>query len=627
MLNFLLISVTGLITFAAIALFYHHHLWNRLKDATQEQWALGSLMGLGTAFVMLTAVDISEGLLLDARVLLIGFAGLLGGWRGAIAALAISLPVRLLMGGEGSLIGCLTLAAASIIGLAWRTIHVRLSWQPDWQFLVFGILLSLALSTIFLFPEPARAQALQHAVPPLTLLNITGALFAGWINLGLNHAAVNAARLRKRTLTDELTGLGSRLLLTETVEKRLNETKHALHSFALISVDLDNLKQINDTLGHKVGDAVLIEMSRRLSRMITNKSDLLVRVAGDQFAIMLSSASANEVTYSARQMLSIVREPLQIDQYVILLTASIGVVWSPEDGSEAKVLLQNAEIAMYQSKKAGRNQVTLFDGNMRKALERQTRITQQLVLAMKDGEGLQLAFQPQFRLQDNRLLGAEVLLRWQHPELGQISPAEFVPIAEQAGLAHPLDRFVVTQAAIQQAKWIAAGYNLKLAINLSILSLKIKGFSQELLAEFDKHGIPPALIEIELTESVDLEGSSQTLDEIRCLRAAGITIAMDDFGTGHSSLSYLQQIPLDRVKIDRSFVMNVGSGDERANAILEAIIAMAEALHLSVLAEGVETDIQRQWLVSAGCGSAQGYFFGRPTDSQSFEAEYLARGN
>ena len=623
MLNFLLITAIGLITFAATVLFYHHYLWNRLKDARTEQWVLGALMGLGTVLAMLSAVDISDGLLLDARVLLMGFAGLLAGWRGALAALVISLPARLLIGGEGSSIGYLTLILACLIGLAWRQIQIRVNWRPGLRFLIFGSLLSLALMTIFLFPEPQRTHALRNALPLLIVLNIVGALLAGWMDLGINDAVVRAARWRARALTDELTGLGNRLLLTETIEGKLKAIKDDGGSFALISIDLDNLRHINDTLGHKVGDAVLIEMARRLGNAI-NKEDFLVRVAGDQFAVMLLSASANDVIQRAQQLLTVARTPLQLDQYVLLMTASIGVVWSPKDGTEAKVLLQNAEIAMYQSKHTGRNQVTSFDDSMRTALERQTRLTQSLVSALENGRGLELAFQPQFRLSDNQLVGAEVLLRWQHPELGSISPAEFVPIAEKAGLARLLDQFVIKQAAIQQADWISAGYQLRLAINLSVLSLKTKGIAKELLDILNTHDIPPSLVEVEVTESASLEGSTEVMNEIERLRAAGITMALDDFGTGHSSLSYLQQLPLDIVKIDRSFVMRINKDDTRANAILVAILALANALDLLVIAEGVETEEQRHWLATAGCHIAQGYFFGKPTDNVNFAAQYLS---
>src|SRR6056297_3364751 len=622
MMAFLLIFAIGLITFAVIALFYHHYIWNHLQDARTEQWVLGALMGLGTVFVVLSAVDISDGLLLDARVLLMGFAGLLAGWRGALAALLISVPVRLLLGGEGSWLGCLTLLLASLIGLAWRQVQARLNWPPGRRFLLFGVLLSLALTTIFLFPEPSRTEAVQHALPLLVALNIIGSLLAGWMDLGINRSVVRAERWRRRALTDELTGLGNRLFLTETIEDKLQTIKEDGGSFALVSIDLDNLRHINDTLGHKVGDAVLIEMSQRLKRSIGNEG-LLVRVAGYQFAVMLLSASANDVVMRAQHLLAIARAPLHLGQYMLLMTASMGIVWSPKDGEEAKILLQNAEIAMYQSKNAGRNQVTRFDHSMRTALERQTTLIHSLVMALEDGTGLQLAFQPQFRLADNQLIGAEVLLRWQHPELGPIGPAEFVPIAEKAGLARLLDQFVVRQAAIQQAAWIRAGYRLKLSINLSVLSLKIPGIAEELLSTLRSHEVPSALIEIEVTESEDLEGSSDALAEMKRLRAAGITLALDDFGTGHSSLSYLQELPLDVVKVDRSFVMRISPDAVRANAILTAIIALARALDLSIIAEGVETDAQRDWLVRAHCDVAQGYFFGRPCDSASFAAQHF----
>jgi|TARA_A100001518_G_C1222810_1_gene68192 diguanylate cyclase (GGDEF)-like protein len=405
-------------------------------------------MGLGSLFVMLSAVDVGNGVLLDARVLLMGFAGLLAGWRGALAALMITLPARLLIGGAGAYIGCLTLLMAPLIGLAWRQFEARRSWGPSWRFLVFGALLQLSLGTIILFPEPQRTLALRDAVLPLLILNMIGALLAGWMELGINQSVVRAERWRRRALTDDLTGLGNRLQLTETIERKLQEIKQQGGSFALISLDLDNFRHINDTLGHKIGDAVLVAIARRLSDSLTPQ-DMLVRVAGDQFVVMMPSASANEIIQHARQLFSTAAAPLQIEHYVLLLTASIGVVWSPQNGAESRLLLQNAEIAMCRSKYRGRNQVTCFDDNMRTELERQTGLTQALRLALESKRDLRLVFQPQFSLVDRHLTGAEVLLRWRHPQLGDISPAEFVPLAEQAGLSGLLDRFVMEQTAIQ----------------------------------------------------------------------------------------------------------------------------------------------------------------------------------
>lgn len=216
-----------------------------------------------------------------------------------------------------------------------------------------------------------------------------------------------------------------------------------------------------------------------------------------------------------------------------------------------------------------------------------------------------------------------MLRRWRHPQLGDISPAEFVPLAEQAGLSGLLDRFVMEQAAIQQAAWVRAGFSLKLSINLSVLSLRVTGLAKEILALLGKYDIPAQLMEVEVTESVDLEGSSEAMAEILQLRAAGVSIALDDFGTGHSSLSYLQQLPLDIVKIDQSFVRRIQPAEGPGNSILRAIIALAKALHLEIIAEGVETEEQHNWLAAEGCDIAQGYLHGKPVDRLEFEQRYL----
>lgn len=623
MLSFLAATVLGLVTFTAIALFYHHHVWKRLPSQSLEQWALGSLLGCGAVVVMLQGIELAPGLYIDSRVLLMGFAGLLAGWRGAVAALLIAVTGRILLGGQGVLIGSTTLTVATLVGLGWRLIEARVPLRPLLRYLLFAVFLSLSLSTILLFPEPYRSRALGEALPWLMAVNALGGMFAGWIELSVDRTAARRESLRMKALTDELTGLGNRLCLTEEIDRRLDEAGLDHGSFALVSLDLDNFRHVNETLGHKVGDALLIELAARLAESITPQ-DTLVRLAGDQFVALLPCTSESEVIHRAQKLLAAARAPLEVEQYVLLMTASIGVAWSSQSGKESRLLLQNAEIAMYKSKHGGRNQVTCFEEEMRSALERQASLTQALLIGLEQGQGLRLVFQPQFCLQTGELKGAEVLLRWRHPKLGDVSPAEFIPVAEAAGLIRILDRFVLEQAAKQQAAWLREGFELKLSINLSVLSLKASGTGTEILAVLASYDVPTELIEIEVTESADLEGSVEALEAMKVLRTAGVSLALDDFGTGHSSLSYLQQLPLDLVKIDRSFVRNIQQQDAPSNAILRAIMALAKALELKLVAEGVETQQQHAWLAAEGCELAQGYLLGKPTEGESFLQLYLS---
>ena len=615
-------SALSLVVFGAIALFYHHHMGRWFSNPLLRQIALGAIFGLGTVLVMLHAVEVGPGFLLDARVLFMGFAGLLAGWPGAVAAMLVAIPTRLLMGGDGALIGSLTLTIAPWIGVAWRSFEPRLALTLPWRHIAFGAVLSLALATILLFPEPQRGLALREALPMLIALNLFGSLWAGWMEFGINRTATFRETFRKRSLTDELTGLGNRLHLTEEIDGRLSRLKENAGSFALICIDFDNFKTVNNTLGHKIGDALLVTIARRLGKMISPQEEL-VRMAGDEFVVLMQPAPAADVMTRANQLLEAARTPYEVGEYVLLMTASIGVVWAPENGRESRRLLQNAEIAAHNSKRAGRNQVTWFDDRMRDALERKANLSQALRQELETRDGIWLAFQPQFSLRERKLVGAEVLLRWTHSRFGNVSPAEFIPIAESAGLVRVLDRMVFDLAARQSAEWRQRGMELKLSVNISVLSLKVGGIAEDILAILSSQGVPPHLIEVEVTESYSLEDSEEALQNIERLRAAGVSVALDDFGTGHSSLSYLQRLPLDAIKVDRSFISSLNTGKEESNLILLTILAMARSLNLRVVAEGIETEQQLEWLSSENCEIGQGFFFGRPLDKDTFETEFL----
>ncbi|MCC5972647.1 MAG: EAL domain-containing protein, partial [Rubellimicrobium sp.] len=575
------------------------------------------LLGLSTALVMLQAVEVASGFLLDARVLLMGFAGLLSGLPGTLTALAIVLPARFLMGGDGAYIGALTLTIAPMIGLVWRQLERRLSLHQNLRLLCFGLLLSLSLMTIFLFPEPLRQKALSQAVPFLIALNLVGAFLAGWMNIGIGRIAILRERLRRRALRDDLTGLGNRLRLSEEIDDCLSKVSREGGSFALISLDFDNFKNVNDTLGHKTGDKLLKSIARNLARS-TSRDEHVFRIAGDHFIILVPPDAAVDAVARARQILEIAQQPYKFDDYVLLLTASMGVVWAPDHGNEARLLLQNVEIAMYRSKSLGRNQVSHFADTMRSELQRQTDLTQALQQELISGEGFRLVYQPQFRAHDLEIAGAECLLRWEHAELGAIYPSEFIPIAEAAGLARLLDLKVVDLAAAKMAEWKDLEIPFRLSFNLSPLSLRTLNFATEVDEILARHEVLASQFEVELTESQSLEHSTEAFDNMNQMRSAGLTIALDDFGTGHSSLSYLERLSLDRLKVDRSFVKAIRNDKGKSDSILRAILVLAKALGLEVVAEGVETREQLEWLVEQNCDLLQGYYLGRPCDASEF---------
>ncbi|PYZ99671.1 hypothetical protein A6K26_008265 [Gammaproteobacteria bacterium 2W06] len=614
-------AVLGLVTFAAVALIYHHHLRDRLHSAHGRSIALGAMLGAGTVLLMVQPVEIRPGVLIDARVLLMGFAGLLGGWRGAGAALAVTLPARIMLGGTGMFVGMATLTLAALVGLIWRVIESRIDQRPPWNYFGFGAFLSLGLVTILLFPAEARADALA-TVPALIGVNLVGAALARWLEVGVGQSIEQKERLERLSMTDTLTGVGSRLSLTEAVEARLANAQRSGQSFALISMDIDNLKNINGTLGYAAGDAVLRSLARRLSSA-TQPSEVMARVAGDEFVIVLPPAGRADVMSRADELLTAAREPHGIDSYVVLTTVSAGVVWAPRDGVTPRELIQNAEIALESAKHQGRNQAISFDTQMREIFSRRAGLTQALHRELDTPTGLSLAYQPQCRLSDGRLWGAEVLLRWDHPELGRISPGEFVPVAEAAGLVRKLDGWVFDQAAAQLAAWQRQGYDLKLSVNLSVLSLMMEGTAREILDRLAAHDADPSMMTVEITESEALEDSETGLDNLRILDAAGISLALDDFGTGHSSLRYVQNLPLSTLKIDQSFIRSIDGDAAKARAILRATLELARQLDLTVVAEGVETQSQFDWLRDRRCQVAQGFLLARPMTASDLQTDWL----
>ncbi|WP_159299786.1 bifunctional diguanylate cyclase/phosphodiesterase [Spiribacter sp. SSL99] len=614
-------AVLGLVTFAAVALIYHHHLRDRLHSDNKRSIALGAMLGAGTVLLMVQPVEIRPGVLIDARVLLMGFAGLLGGWRGAGAALVVTLPARIMLGGTGMVVGMATLTLAALVGLIWRVIESRIDLRPPWNYFGFGAFLSLALVTILLFPAEARADALA-TVPALVGVNLVGAALARWMEVGVGQSIQQKERLERLSMTDTLTGVGSRLSLTEAVEARLANAQQSGQSFALISMDIDNLKNINGTLGYAAGDAVLRSLARRLSSA-TRPSEVMARVAGDEFVIVLPPAGRADVMSRADELLKAAREPHGIDSYVVLTTVSAGVVWAPGDGVTPRELIQNAEIAVESAKHQGRNQAISFDTQMREIFSRRAGLTQALHRELATPTGLSLAYQPQCRLSDGRLWGAEVLLRWDHPEFGRISPGEFVPVAEAAGLVRKLDGWVFDRAAAQLADWQRQGYDLKLSVNLSVLSLMMEGTAREFLDRLAAHDADPSMMTVEITESEALEDSETGLENLQILDAAGISLALDDFGTGHSSLRYVQNLPLSTLKIDKSFIGAIDGDAAKARAILRATLELARQLDLTVVAEGVETQSQFDWLRDRRCQVAQGFLLARPMTASDFQTDWL----
>ncbi len=413
---------------------------------------------------------------------------------------------------------------------------------------------------------------------------------------------------------DPLTDLPNRALFRDRLAKELALPGARL---GLLFLDLDNFKSINDSFGHRVGDDLLRGVSQRLKAALRS-GDMLARLGGDEFVALLPDADAKEAAVIATALLRALEQPFHFGDQSLYLSTSVGVTVAPEDGQEPAELLKNADIAMYRAKENGRNQHMLFRRTFRETMTRRSAIIQALRRSLR-GDGFRLVLQPKFDLADRpALLGAEALLRWHDPDLGDVSPQDFIPIAESTGLIREIDQKVIRMLSDLLAGWTAQGIAVPVALNISPQSFQDHGFALRFLDMLKERQIPAGCVQIEITETALMGGSPTARGNIAALKAAGIGIAIDDFGTGYSSLSYLQGLPLAELKIDRSFISRIG-GDPDGEAVVRAIITMADALRLRTVAEGVETRQQLDWLREAGCDAVQGYLLGAPEEPAEFE--------
>lgn len=418
---------------------------------------------------------------------------------------------------------------------------------------------------------------------------------------------------------DFLTGLPNRMLLNDRVSQAIAFAPRHMKQVAVLFLDLDNFKHINDSLGHPTGDKVLQSVARRLLDCV-RESDTVSRQGGDEFVVLLSEAEHwEEAVDVATRMLQAVAEPHSIDQHDLHMTASIGISVFPDDGVDAETLIKNADTAMYQAKENGRQSFQFFKPAMNvRAVERQS-IEESLRRALERDE-FALHYQPKIDLRTGTTIGAEALLRWTHPTRGAVPPAQFIPIAEDCGLIRPIGSWVLRAACEQARAWLDAGLpEITMAVNVSSMELQDEKFLARTIAVLDDTGLDPSCLELELTESVLMKHAESAASILQALRELGVRVAVDDFGTGYSSLSYLRKFPIDALKIDQSFVSQISAaGDD--TSIVAAVISMARSLKLRVIAEGVETLEQLLLLQAHECDEAQGYHFSRPVPAAQFAA-------
>ena len=417
---------------------------------------------------------------------------------------------------------------------------------------------------------------------------------------------------------DALTDLPNRLLLNERLEQAIKHAERQQTQLAVIFLDLDNFKHINDSLGHPVGDQLLQAVASKLLQAV-RQDDTVARIGGDEFVLLLEDIGKPEnAGIAAQKLAAVFTDPFQLSEQAIRITASMGICISPQDGRDPATLLRNADSAMYRAKEEGRNtyqfyteeltrnafERVLLENNLRQAIEKQQ---------------LRLHYQPQWDLQNGKLIGLEALIRWQHPELGMISPARFIPLAEESGLIHPIGEWVLNSACQQGAQWLKNGLEFgRIAVNIAGPQLQRGTLFDEVTRALKASGLSTEHLELEVTEGFIMQHPESAITQLQALRDLGLTLAIDDFGTGYSSLSYLKQLPIHKLKIDQSFVRDI-PGDRNDTAIADAVIAMGRSLELTVIAEGVETRAQADFLKQAGCQEGQGYLFSKPLPAGEVE--------
>lgn len=430
-------------------------------------------------------------------------------------------------------------------------------------------------------------------------------------------------RANRLTRYDQLTGLPSRETILSSLTNALDECKRNRDNLAVYCCGIDDFKSINEQLGYKTGDQILQVLAERLNEQSTHQRILAGRLNGDQFVVI---ANPVEDQYEAAELseclLQLFREPIQVNCSTLDITATIGVAMYPADADEAGHLLQHAEHTMTLAKAEANNHSRFYIASVDQEIRARKQLEKDLAQALGRGE-FHLVYQPQISLQSNRIIGAEALLRWSHPDRGMVPPDHFIPVAELNGTIVEIGQWVLDESCRQAAAWAASGMPLRIAVNLSAVQLRQPDIVGTILATLGRHEIPPGRLELEITETGFMENLEDAVEKLRQLNGAGISIAVDDFGTGYSSLTYLKRMPVQHIKIDKQFVQDLLTNDDDTR-IANTIIDLGKSLNLSVIAEGVETHEQEFYLRQRGCQIAQGYHFSRPLTPEAFR-EFVAQ--
>jgi len=428
--------------------------------------------------------------------------------------------------------------------------------------------------------------------------------------------------LLQQTLHDNLTKLPNRALLEDRVNQALHKARRVKSGFVLMFMDLDGFKTINDSLGHHIGDLLLVETALRI-RNTLRAQDTVARLGGDEFVVLLEPGEPEDSAVIAEKLMKVISNPFNLEDHELRVSVSIGIAAYPNDGETYRDLAINADAAMYHTKRAGRNGYHFFEASMNINAHNKLGLILDLRSALSNQQ-LRLFYQPKFNADNSQMIGAEALLRWQHPKLGMVPPDQFIPLAEKSGLIIPIGEWVLNEACKQMKQWHDLGHkDWKIAVNLSALQFSHESLIDTVRDTLTQWQLPARSLTLEVTESTAMHNVKASLDILRQIADLGVDISIDDFGTGYSSLLYLKRLPANELKIDRGFINNLGNGADDG-AIVSAIIALGHTLNLRIVAEGVETENQQNFLKNLGCDALQGFLLGKPMPAEQLTAEFAA---
>ena len=425
--------------------------------------------------------------------------------------------------------------------------------------------------------------------------------------------------LTQLALHDTLTGLPNRILLADRIGQAMNKVAEQGGCFSLMFIDLDGFKPVNDAFGHHLGDRLLREVALRLREQLRSQ-DTLARIGGDEFVLLVRLLEPDDAPQVAARQVSLLSRAFRVDEHELLISASVGIALYPGNGLTAEELLMNADAAMYHAKGTGKNGYSFFDASMNTNARKQLQLLQDLRQAL-ELQQFRLHYQPKFDASNSQPVGAEALLRWEHPQQGLLLPEHFIDLAEKTGLIIPIGEWVLNEACRQMRIWFDQGYShWRIAVNLSALQFCYSGLVDSVVAALERHRLPANSLTLEITETTAMSDADASMVVLQRLSQMGVDLSIDDFGTGYSSLMYLKRLPANELKIDRGFVRDLEHDSDDA-AIVSAIVALGQALGLRIVAEGVETDTQQSFLTTLGCDALQGFLLGEPLPAEQFMAD------